>query len=221
MQNKKALLLVSGGIDSPVAGKLAQDKGYLIEAIHFSQEPFTDNTPELKSLLLCKKLGLKEMIVVNAGLELKEIAEKTYREYYFVLLKRFILKVSEKVAREKGIDYLITGESLGQVSSQTLSNLNTINQSTEIEILRPVIFMKKQEIIDLSNKMGFFETSKGKEMCDALASASPRTKSSEEIILKEEEKCNMNELVKSAVKKTRIEKTSRKIVLPQSVNMCK
>lgn len=220
-ENKKALLLVSGGIDSPVAGKLAIEKGYELTAIHFSQEPFTDSTPRLKSIALCKLLGLKEMIVVNAGEEFKEIADKTYREYYFVLIKRFMMKVAESIAQKKGIDYLITGESLGQVSSQTLSNLNTINQSTKMEILRPVLFLNKQEIIDISKKHNFFETSKGPEMCDALASGSPRTQSTTEQLKKEEDKCKMFELIESALKKITIEDTSQKIELPQSVNICK
>jgi len=218
---KKALLLISGGIDSPVSAKLAQEKGYELEAIHFSQEPFTDATPKLKSLALCKLLGLKEMIVVNSGEEFKEIADKSYREYYFILIKRFMMRVSERIAKEKGIDYLITGESLGQVSSQTLSNLNTINQSTKIEILRPVLFMHKQQIIDLSKKYNFFETSKGPEMCDALASGTPRTQSTIEQLNIEEEKCKMNELIQSAIKKITIEDTNQKIELPKSLNICK
>lgn len=220
-QNKKALLLVSGGIDSPVAGKLAIEKGYTLFAIHFSQEPFTDSTPRLKSLALCKLLGLKKMLVVNAGEEFKEIADKSYREYYFVLIKRFMMKVAEKIAEQKKIDYLITGESMGQVSSQTLSNLNTINQSTNIEILRPVLFLNKQEIIDLSKKYNYFETSKGPEMCDALASGKPRTQSTIEQLETEEEKCKMTELIESAVKKITIEDTNQKITMPKSVNICK
>jgi len=220
-ENKKALLLVSGGIDSPVAAKLAQEKGYDLTAIHFSQEPFTDSTPKLKSLALCKLLGLKEMIVVNAGEEFKEIADKSYREYYFILMKRFMVKVSERIAKEKGIEYLITGESLGQVSSQTLSNLNTINQSTKIEILRPVLFMNKQEIINLSKKYNYFETSKGAEMCDALASGTPRTQSTIEQLNVEEEKCKMNELIERSLSKITIEDTNQKIELPKTINVCK
>ncbi len=221
MQNKKALLLISGGIDSPVAGKLAQEKGYTLSAIHFSQEPFTDATPKLKSIALCKLLGLKEMIVVNSGEEFKEIADNSYREYYFILIKRFMMRVAENYATENGFDYLITGESLGQVSSQTLSNLNTINQSTTIEILRPVLFMGKQEIIDLSKKYNYFETSKGPEMCDALASGKPRTQSTIEQIKTEEEKCKMEELIKIATKKISIENTNQKIELPKTINVCK
>lgn len=218
MQNKpKALLLISGGIDSPVAGNLALEKGYALEAVHFSQEPFTDNSAELKSLALCKMLGIPEMIVVEAGEMLKEIADKTYREHYFVLMKRFMLKVSEKIAEQRDAKYLITGESIGQVSSQTLSNLNTINQGTKMEVLRPVLFMGKQQIIDKSVQMGFFETSKGPEMCDALASGSAKTKSTAEEILKQEERCEMNALVEKALGKMRTESTSKAIQLPKQV----
>lgn len=131
-----------------------------------------------------------------------------------------MMKVSELIAEEKKIDYLITGESIGQVSSQTLSNLNTINQSTKIEILRPVLFKNKQEIIDLSKKYEYFETSKGPEMCDALASGNPRTQSTIEQILKEEEKCNMNQLVKRTLRKITIEKTNQEITFSKKLNSC-
>ncbi len=225
MQNnktKKALLLISGGIDSPVAAKLAQEKGYELEAIHFSQEPFTDNTPEIKSLKLCKLLGIKRLIVVEAGESLKEIADKTYREYYFILMKRFMMRVSEIIAKEKEYEYLVTGESIGQVSSQTISNLNTINQSTELEILRPVLFMQKQEIIDISQKNSFFEISKGAEMCDALAFGSPKTRSSIENVSTQEERCQIIELINKAAKKIRIEDTNKKVQFPnQIINLCK
>ncbi|MDD3159922.1 MAG: hypothetical protein PHQ98_03075 [Candidatus ainarchaeum sp.] len=202
----KALLLISGGIDSPVAGFLIKNK-FELNAIHFSQVPFTNNTSELKSLAACKKLGINEMIVIEAGEALNEIANKTYREYYFVLMKIFFYKLSEKIANEKKIDYLVTGESIGQVSSQTLSNLNTLNSQAKIEILRPCIFMDKQEIIDISMKEGFFEISKGPEMCDALATGKPKTKTNIEKVKIEMKKCDMDKLVEETVKKIRIEKT--------------
>jgi len=221
-QAKNALLLISGGIDSPVAGKLAQEKGYELHAVHFSQEPFTDNTAELKSLLLCKKLGIKEMIVVPAGEAFKEISNNTYREHYFVLMKRFMMRTAEKVAQANKCEYLITGESIGQVSSQTLSNLNTINQATKIEILRPLLFMYKQEIIDKSIEWNFFETSKGPEMCDALASGSPKTRSTIEEIEKQEERVPIEELINDAIKKIRVESTAKEIKLPETVSgVCK
>ena len=220
MAKPKALLLISGGIDSPVAGKTLQNK-FELSAIHFSQTPFTDDSAEKKSLLLCRQLGLFEMTVVDAGELLKEIADKTYREYYFVLMKRFMMKVSEQIAKNTGATVLITGESLGQVSSQTLSNLNTINQSVEIEILRPLLFMSKQEIIDKSREWNFFQTSQGPEMCDALASGQPKTKTNLEDVTNQEEHCKMEELVTLALGKIRKENTAQEIKLPQQVNACK
>jgi len=218
----KVLLLISGGIDSPVAGKLALEKGYDLLAIHFSQEPFTDDSAELKSLLLCKMLGLKEMIVVEAGEMLNEIAKNSYREYYFVLMKRFMMRTAEKIAAQRGAKFLVTGESLGQVSSQTLSNLNNINQATKIEILRPVLFMNKQEIINKSREYGYFEASKGPEMCDALASGNAKTKSVLEDVEKQEAHCNMKELVEKTALKIRIESTAKEIELPkQIIGACK
>jgi len=206
MEKEKTLLLLSGGIDSPVAGLVAQKNGFELSAIHFSQFPFTDDSPEKKSLASAKKIGIKELIVVDAGEELKEIADKTYREYYFVLMKRFFIKVSEQVANKNKISFLVTGESLGQVSSQTMSNLNTINQATKGEVLRPLLFLDKQEIIDISRENDLYEISTGKEMCDALATGKPKTITKIEKVLEEERKCDMNALVKRALKKMRVEK---------------
>ena len=198
--------MISGGIDSPIAGLLTKKK-FELEAIHFSQEPFTDNTPERKSLAAAKKLGIKELTIIEAGELLQHIADSTFREYYFVLMKIFFMKVSEEIAKQKNIDYLVTGEALGQVSSQTLSNLDTINSQVEIEILRPCMFMEKQEIIDISVKEDYFEISKGPEMCDALASSKPKTKTRIEKVKVELKKCDMNNLVKKALDNIRLEQT--------------
>lgn len=206
-KEKTALLLISGGFDSPVAGKMAIEKGYKIKAVHFSQVPFTDNTPELKSLALAHKLGLKEIMVVDVGEELKTIADNTYREYYFVLMKRFFMKVSESIAQQENLDFLITGDSIGQVSSQTMSNLDNINNSIKMEIIRPLIFTHKQEIINFCIKEGYYEIAKGPEMCDALSTSRPKTHTKLFKVTDEEEKCKMDELVKSALQKIRKEKT--------------
>lgn len=203
VKKTKALLLLSGGIDSPVAGLLAQKK-FEMKAAHFSQAPFTDDSPEKKSIAAAKKLGLKELIVVDAGNEFKEIAEKGARPFYFVLMKRFMMKAGEKIAEQRGAEFLVTGESIGQVSSQTTSNLNNINNATKMEILRPLLFMQKQEIVDLSIANGFFEISKGPELCDALATEKPKTKTKIKEVLSEEERCGMKELVGRAMNKIRI-----------------
>ncbi len=206
-ETKKALLLISGGIDSPVAGKLLQEKGFELEAIHFSQKPFTDDSPEKKCIKLCKALGIKELIVVEAGEALKEISDKTYQEYYFVLMKRLMMRVSEKIAEQKKISFLATGESIGQVSSQTISNLNTINLSAKMQILRPLLFKNKQEIIDLSKKFSYYEDSMGKEACDVLAIGRPKTRTNINEIEKEEEKCDIETLVEEIKKNITTKKT--------------
>lgn len=204
-EKQKALLLISGGFDSPVAGKLLQNKFDLI-AIHFSQMPFTSNAAEEKSKKICKLLEIKKLIVIDAGEVLQKIAENTYPEFYFLLMKRYFMKVSEIIAKKEKCEYLITGESLGQVSSQTASNLMNINLSTEIEILRPVFFFSKQEIINKSKEFGFYDISKGPETCDALAHGKVKTKSKLKEIQKEEKKCEMEEKINESLKKIRIEK---------------
>ncbi|HNV01427.1 MAG TPA: hypothetical protein PKK60_03295 [archaeon] len=204
VKKQKALILISGGFDSPVAGKLLENK-FDLTAIHFSQQPFTDNTAEEKSKKICKLLGIKKLIIIDAGETLHEIAKNSYSEFYFLLMKRYFMQVSEKIAEKEKCEYLITGESLGQVSSQTASNLMNINLSTKIEILRPVFFYNKQEIIDKSKEFGFYEISKGPETCDVLAHGKVKTKSKIIEITREEEKCKMEEKIKKSIKKIRIE----------------
>jgi thiamine biosynthesis protein ThiI len=201
---KTAILLLSGGFDSPVAGFHANKEFDLI-ALHFSQRPFVDDSAEIKSLKLAKLLGLKEMLVCDAGEALKKMADDAYREYYFVLMKRLFVKVAEKVAQQKNAVAIITGESLGQVSSQTLSNLSTIENAVSIPIVRPLLFFQKQEIIDESKKLGFYETSIGKEMCDALAPGKPKTRTTLYKVEENEEKIGLKE-IDFLLEKIRVEK---------------
>lgn len=201
----KGLLLISGGIDSPVAGYLASQSGLEIAAIHFSQHPFTDNTPEEKSRKLLKTLGIKQFYVVNLGKQLEEISRNFNQKFYFVLMKRMMLKISEKLAKEKGYDCLITGESLAQVSSQTLTNLSTISKAVAIPIVRPLLAVDKEETITIARKLGTFETSKGPELCDALGPKHPSTQASEEKILEEENKLGIEKLIDEAFKNLREE----------------
>ena len=183
---KKALLLLSGGFDSPVAGWMMKKMEVL--AVHFSYEPLTNNEPEVKSRKLAEFLGFKKFFVVNISREIKKIAEKCERKYYFVLMKRLMFRKAEVLAKKEGCDFLITGENLGQVSSQTLENLYAIDSAVRIPVLRPLITMDKQEIIKIAEKIGTFETSKGKEMCDVLGPEHPSTKARLEIVLDEEKK---------------------------------
>ena len=171
----KGLLLLSGGIDSPVAGWLMQKKMDVL-AVHFSFEPLTDDSPERKSRQLAEKLGFKKFIVMNISREIKTIADQCDRKFYFVLMKRMMLRKAEALARKESCEALITGESLGQVSSQTLENLAAIDAVAGLPVLRPLIAKDKQEIVSLATQLGTFEISKGKEMCDVLGPDHPSTR---------------------------------------------
>lgn len=184
----KGLLLLSGGIDSPVAGYLMKKLGLELEAVHFSIEPFTDDTPEKKSKKTSEIIGIEKMHVINLSDEFKRIVDNCTHKYYFVLSKREMLRQAEKLAKERECKFLVTGENLAQVSSQTLSNLVTIDRAVSIPVFRPLLGFDKVEIVKIAEQIGTFETSKGPEFCDVLGPKKPATKSNEEIILEEEAK---------------------------------
>jgi thiamine biosynthesis protein ThiI len=110
---QKGLLLLSGGIDSPVAGHLAKQSGIELHAIHFSAEKIVGNEPLRKSIEACKILGIKKILVADIADELVEITKHSDLRYYFLLSKRLMMKASEKASRQRAIDFLITGENLG------------------------------------------------------------------------------------------------------------
>ncbi len=188
----KGLLLISGGFDSPVAGYLMQQKGVEIIAVHFSYEPLTDNSPEIKSRKVSEILGFKKVIVVNISKECEQIAKVCNHRLYFVLTKRLMLKKAEEIAKKEGCNFLITGENLAQVSSQTLSNLRSITEAVKMQVLRPLLTYDKTEIINLAIKIGTYEISKGPEVCDILGPKHPATRSDLEEVKREEQKLQLS-----------------------------
>ena len=200
----KVLCLISGGYDSPVAAYLLKDKFEII-AVHFSIEPFTDNKPELKTKKLCKMLGINKLYVVKAGNIFAELVKKCDHRYYYVLSKRMMYRIAEKIAKKEKCKYLVTGESLGQVSSQTLDNLTAIDQAAKIIVLRPLLAYDKEEIISLSKKAGMYETSTGPEVCDRLGPKNPKTRCNEKQVKEEEKEANINKLVNDGVKNAKCE----------------
>ncbi len=184
----KAILLISGGFDSPVAGYLMQQKGVEIIAVHFSYEPFTDNGPELKSRKAAEHLKFKKFISINIGKEVQEIASKCEHRFYYVLSKRLMMKKAEEIAKKEGAEFLITGECLGQVGSQTLTNLRSITDAVKMQILRPLISYDKEEIIKIARKISTYEICIGPEVCDCLGPKNPATRSDVAEIKLQEEK---------------------------------
>ncbi len=190
----KALLLLSGGFDSPVAAHLIQQQNVEVIAIHFSYEPFTDDAPEQKSRKLAKKLGIKKLYIIKGGEAFAEIARQTNPRFYYILAKRFMLKYASEYADQEQCQWLITGDNLAQVASQTLTNLTVIDQAATKEVLRPVLCYDKNEIIDLAREIGTYEASEGPEVCDCLGPKNPATSSSLDKIQEEEAKLSFSTL---------------------------
>ena len=196
----KLLALISGGFDSIVAAKIMKDNNAELAAVHFSLEPVTDNSPEIKARKLCQLIGIKPLYVVTVGQIFAEIVNNCNHRYYFVLSKRLMMRIAERIAKTEKCDYLLTGESLGQVSSQTLKHLLLIQKAVDIEILRPLLCYDKIEIIRKAEEIGSFEISKGPEVCDLLGPKNPVTRAKEDAILKEEAGLNMGNMIGEALR---------------------
>ena len=195
----KALLLLSGGIDSPVAGHLMTQRGLDVLAVHFSLEPITDDAAAVKSRRLAEKLGLSKLIVVTVGRPFAEIADTCDRKLYFVLSKRLMVRIAEALAEREGCRFLLTGESLGQVSSQTLTNLRAIDAASLRVVLRPLIGFDKDETVRVAKSIGTYAISEGPEICDLLGPAHPATHASLERVAAEEAKLDLDGLVREAL----------------------
>ena len=195
----KALLLLSGGIDSPVAGHLMTQRGLEVLAVHFSLEPITDDAAAVKSRRLAEKLGLSKLIVVTVGRPFAEIADTCDRKLYFVLSKRLMVRIAEALAEREGCRFLLTGESLGQVSSQTLTNLRAIDAAARRVVLRPLIGFDKDETVRIAKSIGTYAISEGPEICDLLGPAHPATHASLERVAAEEAKLDLDGLVREAL----------------------
>ncbi len=188
----KALLLLSGGIDSPVAAKMMLDQGVELEALHCSFEPVTDDASVIKVKQLAKILGIQTVHVAKLGEALGKIpTDRDAHKFYFVLQKRMFYRLADMVADQTGCDVIVTGENLGQVSSQTLENLATLESASKRPILRPLLGLDKMEIVEHAKRMGTYETSLGPELCDLLGPDKPATRSDLDKIEAFEEKLGL------------------------------
>ncbi|HYM39273.1 MAG TPA: hypothetical protein VEY12_03885 [Thermoplasmata archaeon] len=192
---RRAILLLSGGFDSPVAGHLMARQGFDLVAAHFSLEPITDAGSSVKSRKLVGILGFPMLYVVRVGEAFAEVAHACRRRFYFVLTKRLMVRLADAIADREDADVLVTGENLGQVSSQTLMNLRAIDAVARHPVLRPLIGMDKQEIMDRAKTIGTYDVSVGPEICDLLGPPRPATAARLEQILAEETKLDIDGLV--------------------------
>src|SRR5213594_48371 len=157
----RGVLLLSGGFDSPVAGHLMARQGLDLIAAHFSLEPITDDAAAMKARTLCGILGIPSLCVVRVGEAFAEVAQKANRRFYFILTKRLMIRLADAIADLESAEVLVTGENLGQVSSQTVASLRAIDAVAHHPILRPLIGFDKQEIVDRAKAIGTYEVSKG------------------------------------------------------------
>jgi len=161
--NGKGLLLLSGGIDSPVAGFMIAKRGVELSAIHYHSYPFTSERAEdkVKTLagILSRYCGRIKLYSVNLLNIQKEINQNCPEDEMTIISRRFMMRIAEEVAKKENIDALITGESLGQVASQTIKGLNVTNSSVQIPVFRPLIGMDKTEITEIAKDIETFETS--------------------------------------------------------------
>lgn len=190
----KAVLLLSGGFDSPVAGRMLQRQGVELEALHGSFEPVTDDASVRKSRDLARILGLKRMWVAKIGESLGRIPhDRDAHRYYFLLQKRLLYRLADTLADRVGAQVLATGENLGQVSSQTLPNLVTLEQAARRPILRPLLGLDKVDILRMAREWGTYDTSVGPELCDILGPDKPSTASRAEAVADAEKRIGLAE----------------------------
>ncbi len=203
--NGKGLVLLSGGIDSPVATFLMAHRGMSIEAVHFHSYPYTSERAfeKVKDLakILTSYCGRIKMTSVNLLPIQEAIVMNCPEEETTILVRRFMMKIAERVAKKDGCQMLITGESLGQVASQTSDSLVVTDAAVSIPVMRPLIAMDKTQIIDIARDIGTFETSiqPFEDCCTVFLPKHPVTKPKLEKILLSESKLDCETLIEKAL----------------------
>lgn len=203
--NGKGLLLLSGGIDSPVAGYMMAKRGVRIDAVHFESFPYTSERAREKVLelagIVSEYAGPINVHIVSLTHIQEELVKHCDEDYFTLLLRRYMMTVAERVARDKGCQALITGESLGQVASQTMQAIGVTDACVSMPVFRPCIGMDKEEIVCISRNIGAFETSiqPYEDCCTVFTPKHPRTKPELEKVLVQENKLPFAELVDEAL----------------------
>lgn len=203
----KGLLLISGGIDSPVAGHMIAKRGMRVDCLHFHSYPYTNEQAKDKVIELATKLsaytGGTRLYNVSVTHIQEEIHEKCKDELMITLLRRFMFRIAERHALRLEAQCLITGESLGQVASQTIEGMTSSNAVVEkLPILRPLVGFDKNEIIDRAVKIGTYETSilPYEDCCTVFLPEYPATRPKLKDILREESKLDVEGLIEEAFK---------------------
>lgn len=205
--NGKAMLLLSGGIDSPVAGYMISKRGVMIDAVYFHAPPYTSERAKQKVVDLAKLVsrytGPINLHIINFTDIQLYIYEQCPHEELTIIMRRYMMKIAEHIAKENDCLGLITGESIGQVASQTLQSLLTTNEVCTLPVYRPLIGFDKMDIVDISEKINTYETSilPYEDCCTIFVAKHPVTKPNLNVIKKHEENLSekIDDLVQAAL----------------------
>ncbi|MDR0569872.1 MAG: tRNA 4-thiouridine(8) synthase ThiI [Clostridiales Family XIII bacterium] len=203
--NGRGLVLLSGGIDSPVAAFMMAKRGMRVDALHFHSYPYTSNRARDKveelARLLAAYCGRFELHVINLLPIQEQLAERCPEDEMTILVRRFMMRIGERVAEKIGCGMLITGESLGQVASQTAESLTVTDAATKMPVMRPLIGLDKVDIMDKAREIGTYETSilPYEDCCTVFLPKRPVTKPKLARILESESKVDAERLIDEAV----------------------
>lgn len=203
--NGRGLLLLSGGIDSPVAGHMLAKRGVKLEAIHFESFPYTSERAKEKVLDLARLVAVYagdiNVHIVSLTHIQEELVKHCEEDYFTLLLRRYMMAIAEKVAKRYDCGALITGESVGQVASQTMQALGVTDSAVSIPVFRPCIGLDKEEIVQIARRINTFETSilPYEDCCTVFTPKHPKTRPDLEKVLVQERKLDFEALVEEAL----------------------
>ena len=204
--NGKAALLLSGGIDSPVAGWMISKRGVSLDAVHFHSHPYTSDRAKEKVIDLAKIISkytgtINLHVVPFTDIQLA-IIDKCPKNYLTLIMRRIMMQIAERIAVNNGAKALITGESIGQVASQTMESLAVTDNAVNIPVFRPCIGMDKEEIVQISKRIDAYETSilPYEDCCTIFVPKHPKTKPSiEEIVEAEKALADLEDMINAAI----------------------
>ena len=208
----RGMLLLSGGIDSPVAGYMMAKRGVKLEAVHFESFPYTSERAKQKVMelasLLTRYAGGINLHVVSLTHIQEELKRACNEDYFTILLRRYMMTIADRIAKANGCGALITGESLGQVASQTMMAIGTTDAAASLPVFRPCIGLDKQEIVVTAQNIGTFETSiqPFEDCCTVFTPRHPKTRPELDKVLAEEQKLDFEALVEEAIATATVER---------------
>jgi thiamine biosynthesis protein ThiI len=203
--NGHGMLLLSGGIDSPVAGYMLAKRGVKLEAIHFESFPYTSERAKEKVLDLARLVAVYagdiNVHIVSLTHIQEELVKACNEDYFTLLLRRYMMTIAERIAKQRGCGALITGESVGQVASQTMQALTVTDSAVNMPVFRPCIGLDKEEIVCIARQINTFDTSilPYEDCCTVFTPKHPKTRPELEKVLAEEQKLDFEALVEEAI----------------------